>query len=369
MDNEKAFKNWINAKVVSTISDEIKKIYPEFNSNEFKKVSTTLSSLELKQRVLVLTQALKKFLPNDYMNALEVLNALVQTKKLKGFELWPVSEYIAQFGLDNFDDSILALYNLTPYFTSEFAIRPYIIRDTKRVLRYFKTWSKDKNFHIRRWVSEGSRPLLPWGQKLTPLIDNPALTLTLLENLKFDEELYVRKSVANHLNDISKFNPALVVATLKTWNKTSPIQHQEKINWITKHALRTLIKKGDSAALKLIGVSSAPAIELNKFKLSKKSYQIGERLEFDITLKSLSSKSQKLVIDYRLLFLKANGKPSPKVFKLKTITLEPRGKLELKKTHSLKKITTMKFYPGKQGIALQINGIVHSELKWELESI
>jgi 3-methyladenine DNA glycosylase AlkC len=130
--------------------------------------------------------------------------------------------------------------------------------------------------------------MLPWGQKLNIFIENPELTISLLESLKHDEELYVRKSVANHLNDISKFNPKLVIQTLSKWQKNTPTEHADKINWIVKHALRTLIKKGDTSALELIGISSKLKLNVSSIKLLKSKIKIGDKLHFEFSLKSFN---------------------------------------------------------------------------------
>ncbi len=366
MENENAFKNWINKDLVTKIASEISIVYPSFESKKFKAVSLKLNPLELKARTKIVTEYLKIYLPSNYKTALNIISKVIKRKKLKGFELWPFSEYISQHGLDEFEKSIEVLYELTQLFTSEFAIRPFIEKDHKLVLKYFKKWLTDESSHVRRWISEGSRPLLPWGQKLNIITENPELTISLLESLKYDEELYVRKSVANHLNDISKFNPKLVIQTLSKWQKNTPTEHVDKINWIVKHALRTLIKKGDTSALELIGISSKLKLNVSPIKLLKSKIKIGDKLHFEFSLESQSSKSQKLVIDYRIHFLKSNGTLVPKVFKLKNCVIAANEKIIINKSHSLKKITTMKYYKGKQAISLQINGQSFEAVSWAL---
>src|SRR5690606_14818811 len=183
-----------------------------------------------------------------------------------------------QFGLDHFDESMKAMYILTQRFTSEFAIRPFLLKNHTRVLKYFAKYASDKNVHVRRWVSEGSRPLLPWGQKIPIFVMDPTHTLLLLDKLKFDEELYVRKSVANHLNDISKNHPQVVIEILRMWEKDLPAIHLAKLQWIKRHALRTLIKKGHGGALKLMGVSGKASVEVKNFSLNKKRFKLHDTL-------------------------------------------------------------------------------------------
>jgi 3-methyladenine DNA glycosylase AlkC len=224
MDNENALKNLINEKTVSSLGQEIVEVYPLFKRSEFLRVGKKLAPLELKARVKLLANELYVFLPADYKKALEIILKVLNKKKMKlsGFELWPFSEFIGTYGLDHFDESMKAMYVLTQHFTSEFAVRPFILKNHVRVLKYFSKWASDKNKHVRRWVSEGSRPLLPWGGNIPLFIMNPTHTLLLLEKLKYDDELYVRKSVANHLNDISKNHPHVVIQMLRAWEKDSP---------------------------------------------------------------------------------------------------------------------------------------------------
>ena len=172
MENENAFKNWINKDLVTKIAAEISTVYPSFDSKKFKTVALKLEPLELKARTKIVTEYLRIYLPSNYKTALNIISKVVKRKKLKGFELWPFSEYISQHGLDEFEKSIEVLYELTQLFTSEFAIRPFIVKDHELVLKYFKKWLKDESSHVRRWISEGSRPMLPWGQKLNIFIEN-----------------------------------------------------------------------------------------------------------------------------------------------------------------------------------------------------
>jgi 3-methyladenine DNA glycosylase AlkC len=361
--SDNAFKNMINPTVVKKIGKIFHEVYPKFNEKRFHKVSANLADLELKLRVLAITDGLRVELPGNYPEDTKLIEKVLSQKKLTGFELWPVSEYISQYGTEHFDESLDLMYLLTQQFTSEFAVRPFLQKDPQRILKKFKSWIKDENVHIRRWISEGSRPLLPWGGKIQSFIKKPE-TLHLLEELKYDSELYVRKSVANHLNDISKHHPELVVSTLKEWVKKSPKLHLDKIHWIKKQALRTLIKKGHKNALSLMGVSHDHDVKVKTLKLNKKDVKLGDGLEFELVLESTSKKSQKLIVDYVIGFMKSNGKISKKVFKLKAFEIEHGEKLIIKKRHALKKITTMTFYPGQHSLGIQVNGEILKTVSW-----
>lgn len=367
MENENAFKNLINEDVVRKISIEILRVHPKFDAKNFSKVSHLFPQLELRGRALAISDSLKLCLPTNYVEALNILVKVIKNKKLSGFSLWGFSEFIGQHGLDHFDESLKAMYVLTQHFTAEFAVRPFFQKDHHTVLGYFEKWSTDPNVHIRRWVSEGSRPLLPWGLRLNVFKDQPELSVALLHKLKHDEELYVRKSVANHLNDISKFNPKLVIKTLKLWEQNCGSQHSEKLNWIRRHSLRTLIKKGHPDALKLMGVSIKPDIKLEKIILNKSRLKLGENLNFSVKLKSISKKTQDIILDYVIYFRKSNGTTTGKVFKLKSFSIPGTESIVIEKNHSLKPITTMKFYSGTHFLSVKVNGIESKKIKWNFQ--
>jgi len=366
-ENPNAFKNWINETIVVSISASVKGKYPAFQNVEFNKLSSGLAPLELKARVLHITSNLRKYLPENYTQALPIIVEVMKEKKLQGFALWPFSEYISKFGTNHLDQSMGAMVLLTELFTSEFAIRPFLLKDHPSVLAHMKKLAKSKSHHVRRWVSEGTRPILPWGGKVPAFIKNPSLTLDLLQELKYDDELYVRKSVANHLNDHSKNHPKLVVATLKKWEAECPSEHMAKIVWIKRHALRGLIKKGDIGALKLMGVKGKAKIKINKFTISKSAYKCGEYLSMKFEIQSIGAQKQKLIVDYAIDFLKSNGKYGRKVYKLKNLDLPAKKNIKIEKKHSLKPITTMKYYPGKHFLVLQVNGLELTKIPWELK--
>ncbi len=367
MENKNAFKHWINQDTVEIIAQSIRQHHPSFDSKEFSKIAPSLKSLELKARVLEITKALREHLPQDYQQTVKILINVIKTSDLKGFNLWPFSEYISQFGTQHFDHSLKAMEILTEKFTAEFAVRPFLLKNSDSVLKFLSTRTAHSNVHIRRWVSEGTRPYLPWGQKIPQIAQNPQLTLKLLDKLKYDDELYVRKSIANHLNDHSKLHSDLVVQTLKTWEEKAPEKQLPKINWIKRHALRTLIKKGHPKALQLMGVNNKIQINVGKITLSKKKYHVGDKLMFNFQIKSTSNKVQKLIVDYAIDFAKANGKKGMKVFKLKVLNLNPKEEITITKSHHLKKITTMRYYPGEHHLKIQINGNMVAQSAWDFQ--
>ena len=347
-------RNLLNSKVVSGFSQRIKKTYPKFEDKKFVDfITLKLDELPLKERVKLIREALEKYLPQDFNLATNILiNSLVlKTKEIdwSSFIIWPQTDYIAKNGLNNFDLSMKALNEMTKHFTAEWAIRPFIEKDSNKTLKLLKIWAKDPNVHIRRLASEGIRPRLPWGMALKDFKKNPAPIIEILEILKDDPELYVRRSVANNINDISKDNPEIAIDLLKKWQKNS----NKNRDWIIKHALRTLFKKGHKDALALVG-NHHPKIKLEYLNLSKKIIKIGEKLIFSISIESLIK--QKLMIDCKIHYLKSNKKHSGKVFKLANREPDKKEKLEIKRKISFKDMTTRKHYPGQHFIEIIVNG-------------
>ena len=365
-DNPSAFKHWFNEELVLRLSNSLKKAYPAFNAKKFNEVAKKLPAFEMKPRVHLIRDAMWAELPQDYLKALPILLKSAELGNLKGFDLWPFTEFIQQHGLDHVEESLNALYVLTSKFTAEFAVRPFLVKHPKKTFSTLKKWTADKNEHIRRWASEGTRPRLPWGMKLHASIVDPTPGLEILEKIKFDDSLYVRKSIANHLNDIAKDHPDLVIETLKSWQKKVTAKDKAKLDWITKQALRTLIKQGYPKALEVMGFGGKAEVKLGELKLNKKKFTEKDILTFELEMISKSAKAQTLAIDYIIHYQKAGNKLSPKVFKLKVLELKPKEAFILKKNHSLKPVTTRKHYAGLHKLEIQINGKVLATAEWHL---
>lgn len=366
-ENPQAFKHMLDRAFLNRLAIAIKAVSPSFESKKLLAVEASLKPLEMKPRVQLVRDELRNLLPDDYPKALKILMASLDKSEFRSFDLWCYSEFIQTYGLDHLDLSLKAMKQLTPLFTSEFAIRPYIRLHYKKTLDFLEKCAGDKDHHVRRFASEGSRSRLPWGEKLHCFIENPEGTAKILEKLKFDNELYVRKSVANHLNDLTKDNPHYVIKILTRWKKEAKGDDQAKIDWITRHALRTLIKNGDADALKLIGVNNKAKIKIKDFALNSKSLVLGDRLNFSFKLQSNETKKHKIVVDYVVSFVKANGDLSPKVFKLKNIEIKSGEEIVIAKQHHFKPITTRTFYGGKHKIAIQVNGVVLAQKEFALK--
>lgn len=363
-------KNLFNQEVASNISKAIKKNWTDFNHSSFiKNIDKELAPLELKDRVAFITNRLKSHLPHDSRVAIPILvKALKDEKKnpdgLASFSVWPLTHYVALYGIDHFDLSLNALREMTKVFTSEFAIRPFFIKDQKKTLKFMRECTRDQNEHVRRWASEGSRPLLPWGEKLHCFVANPLDTWDILEKLKNDPSMYVRKSVANHINDHSKNHPELVIEKLLCWyhdkNKTA------EIDWIIKHASRSLIKNGVKAAFVLHGIEESK-IKILDQKIIKNKIKLGDSLLVEFTIKNLSNKSAQMIIDHELHLLKANSKHLIKVFKGKRITLAAGQIKTLEMSIPLKPVTTRVYYSGEHYWNAKINGVSGERIQFQLK--
>jgi 3-methyladenine DNA glycosylase AlkC len=366
--NAAALKHLFGSALLKRLANAIAAVDPAFDQRRFLKLAPKLKLLEMKPRVQVISAQLYIQLPKDYKKAVLTLKKAVLRGKLTGFDLWPLTDFVQTHGLADLELSLDVLGEFTQHFTAEWAIRPFLIQHPEKTLQHLVLCAQSENVHLRRWASEGTRPRLPWGERLVSFISDPAPTLPILESLKFDDELYVRKSVANHLNDISKDHPSYVIKLLRLWKSqaTKKKEHRAKINWIINRSLRTLIKQGHKEALALIGVLDPSKLVLSELRLKKKSIALGQCLEFEFVLASNSKRPQKVVIDYILHFVKANGQTTPKVFKLKTFTIASSPARTFMKRHNIVQVTTRKYYEGIQKLSIQVNGTVLAEVPWRL---
>lgn len=348
--------DFFNRKYYFDLSQKVKKIFSKFeDENFYNEAINDLEKYELMQRLRNTSLLLNKYLTNHYRKDVELLKELVKDEK-PHFRNLVFPDYVQLFGIDDEDFSLHALTYFTQFGSSEFAIRYFLKKDLNKTLKVMEDWSLSDNHHIRRLSSEGSRCRLPWSFKLTEVERKPQLTSKIINNLKEDKELYVKKSVANHLNDFSKKTPEFVLNTLKNWDFTN-----NNSFWIAKHATRTLIKQGDIETLNLFGFSDQLKIKVVDFKLNKNSIRLGETLTFSFSIQSESDKNQNLVIDYAIHYFKKSGVHSKKVFKLKTENLKAKDKIIISKNQVFKDFTTRKHYAGKHFIELLINGNVYKK--------
>ncbi len=359
MTESTLFKDYYNVGLAERMATRITAVYPAFAATAFvAQIAPQLDGQEMKARTLIFTHALRDHLPPHFPDAWAVLQAtldaeLVGTEGVfnDGWHYWPIAQFIELYGLEHFDTAVTAMHEITKRHTAEFAIRPYLIRYPERTLAVLHEWTQDENPHVRRLVSEGTRPRLPWGMRLHQFIADPTPTLALLEKLKDDPSEYVRRSVANHLNDITKDNPQRVLDTLARWQQNPTPERQ----WIARHALRSLVKAGDPAALQLLGYGTVQ-VSVPQITVSPSVLHFGKTLEISFTLQSEADERQELVVDYVIHFVKANGRTAPKVFKLRQVSLDGRQSLPIRKNHAFKPITTRRYYPGTHRVEIQVNG-------------
>lgn len=366
------FKDIFNEQMLGQIAQRIKTTYPKFNIKDFTSfILPEFPKQEFKERSLQITLALEKFLPNDYPTALKILNDSLPDELLQKdilgdrnydrFYLMSYGDFVVRNGLKHFDLSMIAIYKQTKRFTAEYAVRPFIKKYPQKSLDILSKWTEDDNLHVRRLVSEGTRPRLPWGMKLKQFITDPIPVLNLLEKLKYDPSTYVRRSVANSLNDIAKDNPRFVLERLEKWQNGT-----KDIKWLTSHALRTLLKDGNQKALMLCGFDDGENIILDELKLKKERIEFGGCLEFEITIRSSKEKIANLMLDYAIYYQKANGSQSRKVLKLKKMQIEPNQNIVLTGKREFKPVTTRKFYAGTHKIEIIANGKVLGEKEFKL---
>ncbi|MBO6717736.1 MAG: DNA alkylation repair protein [Rhizobiaceae bacterium] len=357
-----ALKEIFNRERFRNIAGEAEAVSPAFDRKRFLAVATKdLDDLSIMQRLRQGAEALHAALPLPYEQVLPVLNELAP-RIGHNFASMILPEYVALYGRDHFDLSMQALAFFTRFGSSEFAVRHFLLDDQERALGVMRGWAKDQNEHVRRLASEGSRPRLPWSFQLKALIDDPSPALPILQTLRADSSLYVRKSVANHLNDIGKDHPGLLLETLSGWDRGN-----ERTAWIAKHALRTLIKKGDANALALVGASGAAEVRIDGFAVTPGAVTLGAHVAIIGEIVSTSKKDQRLVADYAVYYVKKNGAPSRKVFKLKEFDLPAGARQPLSIKRAIRDFTTRKHYPGHHRVELMVNGKVLAEGGFDLE--
>jgi 3-methyladenine DNA glycosylase AlkC len=354
------FKNEFSYAKARKIAESLKRVHPDFSLPRFcKGLKHELEPLELKQRMSLIAKRMEQELPAHPPELFAILvRALADdaedARGLKGFLVWPLTEIVARRGMSHVGASMAALREMTQRFTAEFAVRPFLRQHRQRVMKQLHAWCAHPDEHVRRLVSEGSRPLLPWGGNLPELLEPPYPTLGLLEKLYLDPSDYVRLSVANHLNDFSKHHPSLVIATLIRWRETNP--GNEKLEKLARHACRTLLKAGNQEALAFHGYGTAKALALPVCEIRPSTVRIGGSLEYRLIIHNRSKSILKVMFDYAIHHRKANGSLSPKVFKGRVRELEAGGKWEIRGRHSFKPVTTRTYHPGIHQFEPLING-------------
>ncbi|MBB2946477.1 3-methyladenine DNA glycosylase AlkC [Actinoplanes lutulentus] len=316
-----------------------------------------LGGLALRERADLLRDALITDLPGSYDDFSAVVRAAAGNERFDGWLIWPVTAAVAQKAVAEntgaaFDDAMAVMAQLTPRLSAEFAIRTLLRHDLDRALPIVQEWTASPDHEVRRLATEGTRPYLPWSIRVPQILARPGVTMPILNALYRDDSEYVRRSVANHLNDLSRDQPDLVVDTARRW-LTAPGTHTGQL---VRHALRTLIKRGHPGALELLGFTPA-AVEIDGPALDRAAIPFGGTLGFTATIHNPGPETARLAIDYVVHHRRANGSQSAKTFKLTIRTLAAGESVTISREHSFRAISTRRYYPGEHAIALQVNGV------------
>jgi 3-methyladenine DNA glycosylase AlkC len=339
------------------LSNALAAVVPSFNKQRF--ISQVFTSdfvdKELKERMRHTTKVMRAFMPADFVKSVKIIQRLINQLKKEGIEEGGLAhiflpDYISEYGLDDFDTSMQAIEEITQFVSCEFAVRPFLLEYGKDMIAQMQKWSKHKNYKVRRLSSEGSRPRLPWAMAVPELKTDPSPILPILENLKNDSSEWVRRSVANSLNDMARDHPELVISLAGKWRGIS-----KETDAVIKHGSRTLLKRGHADILSHYGLKSKH-IHISGFKILTPSVKIGEQLDFSFYLSNQDRKKQTVRLEYGLYYLKSNGQWAKKVFKISEKAVAPGTKLKVERKQSFKKITTRTFYPGKHQLSVIVNG-------------
>ena len=338
-----------NEKLIASLCHALQSAYCEFDTRQFTTdiFNCEWDKKELKGRMAHISVTLQKYLPQNFIESVNILKSV--SSNFDGFQYMFFPGFVELYGLDHYEKSIEALEYFTEFSSSEFAVRPFIQKYPQQMMSQMEIWAKSNNHHVRRLASEGCRPRLPWVMSLPEFKKNPAAVLRVLEILKKDESEYVRKSVANNLNDISKDNHETVIDLSSKW-----LGVNSNTDRIIKHACRTLLKQGNVRVLSMFGYQTPTHIHISNFKVQKQ-VSIGGNLKFSVRLKTSRPALGKLRIEYVLGFMKNNGKISGKIFKISESDFRDKEKYIIKR-HSFKVISTRKYYLGSHYIAVVVNG-------------
>ncbi len=359
-----ALKTFFSPELVKRLGRSLTAADPSFPERAFvRDAAHGLDELELLDRARHIMRAMHRHLPAGYPEAIDVLlrslGAEHASDELEGmgmapFFYLPHTMFVAEHGLEHFDISMHAQHELTRRFTCEFSIRAFLERYPDETLAVLARWVNDESPHVRRLVSEGTRPRLPWAPRVRWIEKEPERVLPLLEALKDDPASVVRRSVANHLNDLSKSDPDRVAKIARRWLRGASPERRA----LVEHALRSAVKRGHRATLETLGFGERPRVVISNARFTPARVAVGDRVRvaFDVASARGATGPQSLVVDLVVHFVKARGTSSPKVFKIAKLNLAPKERTELGKNISLAVHTTRKPNPGRHRVDVLVNG-------------
>jgi 3-methyladenine DNA glycosylase AlkC len=363
-------KNQFGPDVPARIADMLVAVDPTFQRDAFiERCLDGFDDLELTPRARHISDALAEFLPDDRALALRVIidslpehGDAAELTGMEGFRYLPYVFFVADHGLDHFETAMTAQYELTKRFTAEFSIRAYLEHAPEATLDRLHVWARDPDVHVRRLVSEGTRPRLPWAPRLPAFQADPSPVIELLELLKDDPEEYVRRSVANNLNDISKDHPERATEVARRWWTEGDDVRRK----LVRHGLRTLVKQGDPAALEILGYVADSPIQVDAVVIDPDRVAIGDKVRIEVSLTNPSDTPAGGLVDLRVHFVKANGATSPKVFKGAEVTIPPGQTTAVRKTVSIAQHSTRTHYRGFHSVDIMLNGVTHDGGSFEV---
>ncbi|MGH9157145.1 MAG: DNA alkylation repair protein [Acidimicrobiales bacterium] len=350
------FKDELDIAAARRLARELAAAWPGFPTRRFTNgLNRALEPLELLARRDAIAERLVYAMPNRFADAADILYHALESTTFTGWIVEPCNAYVARAGIDDPDTALPLLAALTPRWSSEFAIRPFIERHPARTYAYLYEWLANGDEHVRRLVSEGTRPRLPWAPQLRGLIADPTLNLPLLHALAGDPAPYVRRSVANHLNDVSKDHPDLALEIAERWAPQG-----DGHMWTVRHGLRTLVKRGNSRALRIVGAAVDATVELVRLSIDRDHVRVGDAVTIELILSTpADSAAVNAIVDYRVHYIGADGNPkAPKVFKLTRRRLVPGKPVKITRAHRFEDVSIRRIHPGCHRIDVQVNGRV-----------
>jgi 3-methyladenine DNA glycosylase AlkC len=361
-DDRFLLKDLYSEDTIGVIAGAVAAAYPDFDAAAFLEsvFDEGWADRELKQRMRHTAECLRAALPDDYQAALKVLVQAAPAAGEAGFAAMVLSDFVEAFGTDDFSASIPALAVFTRNVSAEFAVRPFLVEYPDRMLEQMKMWADSDDPALRRLASEGTRPRLPWGMALKQYQADPTPIIPILESLSHDPSEDVRRSVANNLNDIAKDHPDLVVEVLDGWQDGSG-----EVAEITKHALRVLLKRGHEGALRLLGFHPDPAVSVSDLTVEPGTVAVGGKVSISFVVNSTGETAQPVMVDGVVHYAGA-GKRAAKVFKWKAGELGAGERWPIKRSVTLRQMSTRRIYPGTHACEVQINGSRLARIEFEV---
>lgn len=349
-----ALKDSVDAAVIGELAERFAAVDDRFDARSFTdRTAPQLAGLELKARMELIARELWRALGDrDPGASLAVLVDVARAEPpVEGWAAWPLATVIELFGPSRPDEALDAMEHVTQRMSCEFAVRPFLRDHHDATYARLLEFTGHHDERVRRLPSEGTRPRLPWGMKVPRLLDDPRPGLALLHRLRHDPSETVRRSVANHLNDVAKTHPELVVETVGAW-----MGEPETDRRMVTHALRTLVKRGEPGALAVLGFTTDPQVEVERFHVSPETVEMGEHLVLAAELRSVAATPQRLVVDFVVHHVNASGATSPKVFKWTTVDLDPGARCALTKRRLIQQASTRTYRAGTHVVELQVGG-------------